>query len=92
MKLESDLVDQYDRLMSTSARRTFRRARVVACTASSAVHVVRRLNTAVAQNTDDDEDAEADLELTYVRGVPTGCAQSPACGVAPRPRPLPRLA
>ena len=56
-------------------------------TASSAVHVVRRLNTAVAQNTDDDEDAEADLELTYVRGVPVGCARSPACGVAPRPRP-----
>lgn len=66
IKLETDLVDQYDHLMSTAARRTFRRARVVACTAASAVHVIRRLNTAVAQNTDDDEGDETDLELTYV--------------------------
>ena len=51
MLVEVELSNHLDALRNTMALKLFRRARVVACTASSAVHVARRLSMAVAENT-----------------------------------------
>lgn len=67
IKTEVELVDRFDEMKAQAARTTFRKARIVACTASSAVHVVRRLNSAVKENSDGgDEHGEVSVDLPYV--------------------------